>query len=112
MTEPEVEVRYAVGSDEPISEASSYSGALGTFVLGAVAGVALALLFAPSSGSETRDAIGDRVHEVAERIRAARRRMMRGTTAAVPNEDFEPGVFAGTPAEAEERPHGGNGGKI
>lgn len=68
-----------------------------TFVLGAITGAALALLFAPSSGTETRDAISDRVHEVAERIRAARRRMLRGSGFAVVDDDIE-GVFPGAPA--------------
>ena len=68
------------------------------FVLGAIAGATVALLFAPASGEETRDAIGDRVHEVAERIRAARRRMLRGAGAPLIGDDLEPEVFPGSPA--------------
>lgn len=107
------EIRYSLGSDEPESDReSSFASGLGMFLLGAVAGAALALLYAPSRGTETRDAIGERVHQVAERIRAARRRMMRGSIDAVANPELEPGVFPGTPAEAEPQPHGGNGGRI
>jgi gas vesicle protein len=68
-----------------------------SFVLGAITGAALALLLAPYSGLETRDAIGDRVHEVAERIRAARRRMLRGSNVPLADDDVE-GVFPGAPA--------------
>jgi gas vesicle protein len=45
----------------------------GVFLVGAVAGAAAALLFAPSPGAQTRDAISTRVNELASRIRAARR---------------------------------------
>ena len=68
------------------------------FVLGAITGAAVAILFAPAAGPDTRDAIGDRVHEVAERIRAARRRMLRGASAPLTGDDLEPEVFPGSPA--------------
>src|SRR5215470_8414895 len=37
------------------------------FILGAVSGAALALLYAPASGRETRDYIGDRAREGRQR---------------------------------------------
>jgi gas vesicle protein len=47
------------------------------FVAGAVAGAALALLFAPASGEETRRNLGERAREMRDRAReqyeAARR---------------------------------------
>jgi gas vesicle protein len=47
------------------------------FVAGAVAGAAIALLFAPASGEETRRSLGERAREMRERAReqyeAARR---------------------------------------
>ncbi len=43
------------------------------FVLGAVAGAALALLYAPAAGEETRDYLGRRVREGRERARDAAR---------------------------------------
>jgi gas vesicle protein len=53
------------------------AGMLVAFVAGAVAGAALALLFAPASGEETRRTLGDRAREMGERAReqyeAARR---------------------------------------
>jgi gas vesicle protein len=39
------------------------------FVLGAVSGAAVALLYAPTTGRETRDYLGDRANEA--RVRAA-----------------------------------------
>lgn len=43
------------------------------FVLGAVAGAAVALLFAPASGEETRDYLGKRAREGRDRARDAAR---------------------------------------
>jgi len=53
------------------------AGVLVAFVAGVVAGAALALLFAPASGEETRRNLGERAREVRDRAReqyeAARR---------------------------------------
>ncbi len=45
------------------------SGAIVSFLLGALSGAALAILFAPRSGRETRELLGDRLRETAERGR-------------------------------------------
>ena len=47
----------------------SGSAAILSFAVGALAGAAVALLFAPRSGSETREILGDRLREGAERGR-------------------------------------------
>jgi hypothetical protein len=52
----------------------SASTALISFMLGGVAGAALAVLFAPGAGSETRRRLGDGVRDGAERGRALARR--------------------------------------
>ena len=53
------------------------AGLLVAFVAGAVAGAALALLFAPATGEETRRNLGERARELRDRAReqyeAARR---------------------------------------
>ena len=41
------------------------------FVLGAISGAAVALLYAPQSGKETRDYLGERAREGRERAAAA-----------------------------------------
>jgi gas vesicle protein len=41
------------------------------FILGAVSGAALALLYAPASGNETREYLGDKAREGRERAAAA-----------------------------------------
>ena len=55
----------------------SGAGILVAFVAGAVAGAALALLFAPATGEETRRNLGERARELRDRAReqyeAARR---------------------------------------
>lgn len=43
------------------------------FALGAVAGAAVALLFAPAAGEETREYLGQRAREGRDRARAAAR---------------------------------------
>ncbi len=45
------------------------SGVILSFLLGALSGAALAVLFAPRSGRETRELLGDRFRETAERGR-------------------------------------------
>ena len=44
---------------------------MGGFLLGAMAGAGTILLFAPSSGEETRQAIRDRVQEILDESRSA-----------------------------------------
>jgi gas vesicle protein len=45
------------------------SGVLLSFLLGALSGAALAILFAPRSGRETREILGEKLRETAERSR-------------------------------------------
>ena len=45
------------------------SGVVLSFLLGALSGAALAILFAPRSGRETRDLLGERLRETADRSR-------------------------------------------
>ena len=45
------------------------SGVVLSFLLGALSGAALAILFAPRSGRETREILGERMRETAERGR-------------------------------------------
>jgi hypothetical protein len=58
----------------------SASSVLISFLLGSAAGAALAVLFAPDAGDETRRRIGETVRDGAERGRALAR---RGRAAAV-----------------------------
>jgi gas vesicle protein len=44
-------------------ESSGAGGLLAAFFLGAVAGAAVALLFAPASGQETREFLGEKARE-------------------------------------------------
>ena len=45
------------------------SGVVLSFLLGALSGAALAILFAPRSGRETREILGEKLRETAERSR-------------------------------------------
>jgi gas vesicle protein len=45
------------------------SGVVLSFLLGALSGAALAILFAPRSGRETREILGDKLRETADRSR-------------------------------------------
>ncbi len=45
------------------------SGILLSFMLGALSGAALAILFAPRSGRETREMLGEKLRETADRGR-------------------------------------------
>ncbi|HSD66064.1 MAG TPA: YtxH domain-containing protein [Vicinamibacteria bacterium] len=48
---------------------SGTSGVVLSFLLGALSGAALAILFAPRSGRETREMLGERMRETADRGR-------------------------------------------
>ena len=52
-------------------EGAGAGSVLLAFVLGAVSGAAVALLYAPASGRETREYLGDRAREGRERATAA-----------------------------------------
>ena len=49
------------------------------FVAGAIAGAAVALLFAPATGEETRDFIGQRAREGREKVHDAARQFRAAT---------------------------------
>jgi gas vesicle protein len=48
------------------------SGIILSFLLGGLTGAALAILFAPRSGRETRDLLGEKIREGAEKTRGLR----------------------------------------
>ncbi len=52
------------------------SGVILSFLLGGLTGAALAILFAPRSGRETREMLGERLRETAERGRDFRERVV------------------------------------
>ena len=54
---------------------SNASGVILSFLLGGLTGAALAILFAPRSGRETRDMLGDKLREGAERGKEFRERV-------------------------------------
>ncbi len=51
------------------------SGVILSFLLGGLTGAALAILFAPRSGRETREILGERLRDTAERGRDLRERV-------------------------------------
>jgi gas vesicle protein len=53
---------------------SGASGIILSFLVGGLTGAALAILFAPRSGKETRDILGGKIREGAERTRDLRDR--------------------------------------
>jgi gas vesicle protein len=72
--------------------ANNQSGAiLVAFIAGAVAGAAVALLFAPATGDETREYLGQRAREqrskAATAIEKAREQYQRGAEAAEREQD-------------------------
>jgi gas vesicle protein len=52
------------------------AGVILSFLVGALSGAALAILFAPRSGRETREYLGDRLREGAERGKELRGRVV------------------------------------
>lgn len=55
-------------------QGSNAAGVILSFMLGALTGAALAVLFAPRSGRETRELLGEKMREGAERGRELRER--------------------------------------
>ena len=53
---------------------STASGVILSFILGGLTGAALAVLFAPRSGEETRELLGERLREGADKGRRVRDR--------------------------------------
>jgi gas vesicle protein len=58
--------------DDDDDRDSGASSVILAFLLGGLTGAALALLYAPRSGKETRDLLGERMRETAERGRELR----------------------------------------
>jgi gas vesicle protein len=59
------------------------SGVVLSFLVGALSGAALAILFAPRSGRETRELLGERLRETSERGReAGEKALQKGREAA------------------------------
>jgi gas vesicle protein len=59
------------------------SGIVFSFLVGALSGAALAILFAPRSGRETREMLGDKLRETGERGRqAGEKALQKGREAA------------------------------
>ena len=81
----------------------SASTALISFLLGGVAGAALAVLFAPGAGEETRRRIGESVREGAERSRALARRGRAALDAAGLSAGVHPAPGNGQEAGESER---------
>jgi gas vesicle protein len=52
-------------------DGSGAAGILLAFILGAVSGAAVALLYAPQAGSDTRDYLGEKAREGRQRAQAA-----------------------------------------
>lgn len=52
-----------------VDDRAGASGILFSFLVGALSGAAIAVLFAPRSGRETREALGERLRETAARGR-------------------------------------------
>ncbi len=50
------------------------------FLAGAVAGAAVALLYAPATGEETREFLGERTREGREKVAAFKREVYRAAT--------------------------------
>ena len=73
-----------VDDDEPYVVIEKHEGSVGSFLMGLAAGAAIALLFAPRSGVETRREIGDR----ARRVRDAAGDLVEDTTERV-NDTFQ-----------------------
>ena len=62
-------------ADQPKDDRSSGAGTVMlAFLVGAIAGAAVALLYAPATGKETREFLGDKAREGRERANAAAER--------------------------------------
>ena len=61
---------------DDIDSGGGASDVILAFLLGGLTGAALALLYAPRTGQETRDLIGERLRETAERGREMKREVV------------------------------------
>ncbi len=87
-------------------EAAGASSVLLAFILGAVSGAAVALLYAPATGRDTRDFLGDKAREGRERAAGAadRSREMVNQGRETLNNAFERGREAYQQARTRETP--------
>ena len=85
----------------------SASTALISFLVGGAAGAALAILFAPGAGDETRRRIGETVRDGAERSRALARRGRAALDAAAGVAGVHAAPGNGQSAESERVPEPG-----
>lgn len=65
------DILEAIGLEERRSGWESALGGLGIFALGCLVGVGLGMAFAPKSGAEFRNEIGERVRRKADELRPA-----------------------------------------
>ena len=71
------------------NEQSNPSGIILSFLIGGLAGAALAVLFAPRAGKETRDMLGERIREGQKRSRELKDRAVGGARDLIEDaEDF------------------------
>jgi gas vesicle protein len=108
---------------DDIDSGGGASDVILAFLLGGLTGAALALLYAPRTGQETRDLIGERLRETAERGREMKREVVGRSRALVDEatgyveegrqtmeqrkERLAAAVDAGRQAYREERSKGG-----
>ena len=87
-------------------EAAGASSVLLAFILGAVSGAAVALLYAPATGRDTRDFLGEKAREGRERAAGAadRSREMVHQGRETLNNAFERGREAYQQARTRETP--------
>jgi gas vesicle protein len=87
-------------------EAAGASSVLLAFILGAVSGAAVALLYAPATGRDTRDFLGEKAREGRERAAGAadRSREMVNQGRETLNNAFERGREAYQQARTRETP--------
>ena len=71
------------------NDQSNPSGVILSFLIGGLAGAALAVLFAPRAGKETRDMLGERIREGQKRSRELKDRAVGGARDLIDDaEDF------------------------
>ena len=87
------------------------SGVVLSFLLGALSGAALAILFAPRSGRETREMLSDKMREAADRSRRLGEQALAEGARGDRGRLGLPGPAAGGPREAARSPFGGGRGR-
>jgi len=101
------DVLSALGLERRRSFAASIAPLASGFAAGALAGAAIALLFAPKAGRETRREIKGRASEVTRRVGAAADEMMTEVRNALPHgekEELSPPRPASLQENGERKP--------